>query len=224
MNNNSCINYADDEETRFLNTSNPQLLKCIISDNKDNNNKETNKKANKDITNKDNNNKDSNNSSSSSSNNTTSYITTSNNIEASSNMQLNDTARTVIKLILNTLVLKAPNTTDATTDASSQTTKPPTTTATSTTANISTTTSSTNITTSSTTTTPSTATTARKHMLVRSSVLRLLSEVVKSYSLCGALVTQHTYKAGQSELVQEVRGSVFYLSVSIFLSFFFFLY
>lgn len=39
----------------------------------------------------------------------------------------------------------------------------------------------------------------------KSSVLRLLSEVVKSYSSCTQLITQYTYTAAQTPLVHEVR-------------------
>ena len=41
----------------------------------------------------------------------------------------------------------------------------------------------------------------------KSAILRLLSEVIKSYSNCTQLITQYTYDAMQSELLTEVRQS-----------------
>lgn len=38
----------------------------------------------------------------------------------------------------------------------------------------------------------------------KSAVLRLLSEMIKSYSSCTRLITNYTYHSGQSELVVEV--------------------
>jgi hypothetical protein len=41
-------------------------------------------------------------------------------------------------------------------------------------------------------------------LLSKSNVLRLLAELSRSYSCCASLICQHTYYAGQSELVKEV--------------------
>ena len=45
---------------------------------------------------------------------------------------------------------------------------------------------------------------AQKPLLTKSNILRILSEVIKSYCNCTLLVTQHMYHAGQSELIDEV--------------------
>ena len=42
-------------------------------------------------------------------------------------------------------------------------------------------------------------------LLPKSALLRLLSEVIKSYGSCTHLITQHMYFAGQSEMVPEVN-------------------
>lgn len=42
-------------------------------------------------------------------------------------------------------------------------------------------------------------------LIPKSAILRLLSEVIKSYSNCTQLITQYTYEPSQSELVGEVR-------------------
>lgn len=42
----------------------------------------------------------------------------------------------------------------------------------------------------------------------KSAVLRLLSEMIKSYSSCTRLITNYTYHSGQSELVVEVKNVV----------------
>mgnify|MGYP001555031484 CR=1 FL=1 len=44
----------------------------------------------------------------------------------------------------------------------------------------------------------------KRPLLLKSSLLRILAEVVKSYSNCAGLITQHTYLAEQSELIAEV--------------------
>ena len=41
--------------------------------------------------------------------------------------------------------------------------------------------------------------------MTKSSVLRLLAEIVREYVGCSVLVTQHNYHVGQSPLVREVR-------------------
>jgi hypothetical protein len=41
-------------------------------------------------------------------------------------------------------------------------------------------------------------------LLSKSNVLRLLAELSRSYVCCAGLICQHTYYAGQSELVKEV--------------------
>ena len=42
-------------------------------------------------------------------------------------------------------------------------------------------------------------------LLPKSAILRLLAELVRSYGGCAQLVAQHTYRAGQTELIMEVR-------------------
>lgn len=42
-----------------------------------------------------------------------------------------------------------------------------------------------------------------KPLLPKSAILRLLSEIVKSYTSCTQLITQHMYTAGQSEIITE---------------------
>lgn len=49
---------------------------------------------------------------------------------------------------------------------------------------------------------------AQRPLLTKSSILRMLSEMIKSYCSCTQLITQHLYHAGQSELVQEVSGLI----------------
>ena len=44
----------------------------------------------------------------------------------------------------------------------------------------------------------------QRPLLPKSSILRLISEVIKSYCSCTQLITQHVYQAGQSELITEV--------------------
>jgi len=48
----------------------------------------------------------------------------------------------------------------------------------------------------------------RKPLLTKSAVLRLLAELSRSYAGCAVLICQHSYHAGQSELITEV-GVVF---------------
>lgn len=45
---------------------------------------------------------------------------------------------------------------------------------------------------------------SQKPLLTKSNILRILSEVIRSYCNCTQLVTQHMYHAGQSELIPEV--------------------
>ena len=47
---------------------------------------------------------------------------------------------------------------------------------------------------------------SQRPLLPKSAILRMLSEIIKSYSNCTHLITQYMYHGGQSELVQEVRG------------------
>lgn len=42
-------------------------------------------------------------------------------------------------------------------------------------------------------------------LIPKSAILRLMSEVIKSYGNCTQLITQYTYEAGQTELISEVR-------------------
>ena len=44
----------------------------------------------------------------------------------------------------------------------------------------------------------------QRPLLPKSSILRLISEIIKSYCSCTQLITQHIYQAGQSELITEV--------------------
>jgi len=44
----------------------------------------------------------------------------------------------------------------------------------------------------------------KKPLLTKSAVLRLLAELSRSYAGCAVLICQHTYHAGQSELITEV--------------------
>ena len=44
----------------------------------------------------------------------------------------------------------------------------------------------------------------QRPLLPKSSILRLISEIIKSYCSCTQLITQHMYQAGQSELITEV--------------------
>ncbi len=46
----------------------------------------------------------------------------------------------------------------------------------------------------------------RKALIPKSAIMRLLAELVKSYDNVAPLITQHTFIAGQSELVTEVSG------------------
>lgn len=56
----------------------------------------------------------------------------------------------------------------------------------------------------------------QKPLLPKSAVLRLLSEFIKSYSSCTQLITQYSYKAGQSELISEVGLTFLGISYSIY--------
>ena len=46
-------------------------------------------------------------------------------------------------------------------------------------------------------------------LMPKSAVLRLLAELVRAYSGCAYLITQHVFTANQSELVTEVRVAQF---------------
>ena len=64
-----------------------------------------------------------------------------------------------------------------------------------------------------------------KPLLPKSAILRLLSEIVKSYTSCTQLITQHMYTAGQSEIITEVRdGGVCVCDFFYFFLFFFFFF
>ncbi|XP_064606987.1 E3 ubiquitin-protein ligase HUWE1-like isoform X3 [Liolophura sinensis] len=54
-----------------------------------------------------------------------------------------------------------------------------------------------------------------KPLLPKSSILRLLSEIVKSYSNCAKLITQHTYHSDQSELIAEDCNVLAYILDSL---------
>merc|ERR1711994_1109013 len=43
----------------------------------------------------------------------------------------------------------------------------------------------------------------KRHLLPKSSICRLLAEMVKSYAGCAKLITEHQYHAGISDLVKE---------------------
>ncbi|XP_023930490.1 E3 ubiquitin-protein ligase HUWE1 [Lingula anatina] len=43
----------------------------------------------------------------------------------------------------------------------------------------------------------------KRPLLLKSAILRLLAELVRSYSGCAQLITSHTYQSGQTELVSE---------------------
>ena len=45
----------------------------------------------------------------------------------------------------------------------------------------------------------------KRPLIPKSAIMRLLAELVKSYTNCAQLITQHTFVAGQSELVAEVH-------------------
>jgi len=49
--------------------------------------------------------------------------------------------------------------------------------------------------------------------LTKSAVLRLLAELSRSYAGCAVLICQHSYHAGQSELITEVRVVFFVIVV-----------
>jgi len=53
----------------------------------------------------------------------------------------------------------------------------------------------------------------KKLLLSKSSVLRLLAELSRSYAGCAVLICQHTYHAGQSELITEVSSFLCIVSV-----------
>jgi hypothetical protein len=45
----------------------------------------------------------------------------------------------------------------------------------------------------------------KRPLLPKSAILKILAEAVRSYSGCAKLITDHSYCAGQSEMVTEVR-------------------
>jgi hypothetical protein len=45
----------------------------------------------------------------------------------------------------------------------------------------------------------------KRPLLSKSGILKILAEAVRSYSGCAKLITDHSYYAGQSEMVTEVR-------------------
>jgi hypothetical protein len=45
----------------------------------------------------------------------------------------------------------------------------------------------------------------KRPLLPKSAILKILAEAVRSYSGCAKLITDHSYTAGQSEMVMEVR-------------------
>ena len=45
----------------------------------------------------------------------------------------------------------------------------------------------------------------KRPLIPKSATMRLLAELVKSYTSCAQIVTQHAFIAGQSEIVSEVR-------------------
>lgn len=44
----------------------------------------------------------------------------------------------------------------------------------------------------------------KRPLIPKSTIMRLLAELVKSYTSCAQIVTQHAFIAGQSEIVPEV--------------------
>lgn len=51
----------------------------------------------------------------------------------------------------------------------------------------------------------------KRPLLPKSSILRLLAELVRSYSVCAGLITQHVYHAGETELITEVNLNLCFL-------------
>jgi len=49
----------------------------------------------------------------------------------------------------------------------------------------------------------------KKPLLSKSAVLRLLAELSRSYAGCAVLLCQHTYHAGQSDLITDVSTVYF---------------
>ena len=45
----------------------------------------------------------------------------------------------------------------------------------------------------------------KRPLIPKSAIMRLLAELVKSYTNCAHLITQHNFVAGQSELIAEVQ-------------------
>ena len=56
-----------------------------------------------------------------------------------------------------------------------------------------------------------TATQQLQPLLLKSGILRLLSELVRSYAGCAKIVTTHVYKAGQSETISEDYNAIAFL-------------
>jgi len=63
----------------------------------------------------------------------------------------------------------------------------------------------------------------KKPLLTKSAVLRLLAELSRSYAGCAVLICQHTYNAGQSELINEVCLVCFHYWFAVITSWFFLL-
>ena len=49
----------------------------------------------------------------------------------------------------------------------------------------------------------------KRPLMPKSAIMRLLAEMVRSYTGCAQMVTQHSYHTGQSELVTEVRNIIY---------------
>jgi hypothetical protein len=55
----------------------------------------------------------------------------------------------------------------------------------------------------------------KRPLLAKSVILKILAEAVRSYSGCAKLITDHSYYAGQSEMVTEVRHPLYLEMISI---------
>lgn len=52
---------------------------------------------------------------------------------------------------------------------------------------------------------------AKKPILTKSAILKILAEAVRSYGAAASLITEHTYRAGQSEMVSEDTTTLAFL-------------
>ena len=52
---------------------------------------------------------------------------------------------------------------------------------------------------------------AKKPLLPKSAILKMLAEAVRSYGAIAGLITEHTYRAGQSEMIQEDTTALAFL-------------